>query len=37
MVDVTRGQGHVILYGFKPQYRAQTMATWPLVWNALLK
>jgi len=35
MVDVARGKGHVILYGFRPQYRAQSMATFPLVWNAL--
>ncbi len=35
MVDVSRGRGHVILYGFRPQYRAQSMATLPLVWNAL--
>ena len=35
MVDVSRGRGHVVLYGFRPQYRAQTMATLPLVWNAL--
>jgi hypothetical protein len=37
MVDVTRGSGHVVLYGFRPQYRAQTMATLPLIWNAILK
>ncbi|MFI5256388.1 MAG: M14 metallopeptidase family protein [Gemmatimonadales bacterium] len=37
MVDVARGKGHVILYGFKPQYRGQTMATLPLIWNALLR
>ncbi len=35
MVDVARGRGHVVLYGFRPQYRAQSMATFPLVWNAL--
>jgi hypothetical protein len=35
MVDVTRGKGHVVLFGFRPQYRAQSMATLPLVWNAL--
>ena len=36
MVDVPRGRGHVVLYGFRPQYRGQSMATLPLIWNALL-
>jgi len=35
MLDVTVGKGHAILYGFRPQYRGQTMATQPLIWGAL--
>ncbi len=35
LVDVRRGKGHVVLFGFRPQYRGQSMATFPLVWNAL--
>ena len=37
LVDATVGQGHVLLYGFRPQYRAQTNATWPLIWSAILR
>jgi len=35
LVDVTVGKGHAILYGFRPQYRGQTMATQPLIWGAI--
>jgi hypothetical protein len=35
LVDVQRGKGHVVLFGFRPQYRGQSMATFPMLWNAL--
>jgi Zinc carboxypeptidase len=35
MVDVAVGRGHVVLYGFRPQYRGQSMATQPLIWRAI--
>ncbi|HEX6307979.1 MAG TPA: M14 metallopeptidase family protein [Longimicrobiales bacterium] len=31
--DVERGS--VVLFGFQPNYRGQTIATWPLLWAAL--
>jgi hypothetical protein len=37
LVDVKRGKGHVVLYGFRPQYRGQPNATFPLIWGAVLQ
>ncbi len=37
LVDVTVGKGHAILFGFRPQYRGQSMNTQPLLWGAILR
>jgi hypothetical protein len=35
LVDVTLGKGHIFLFGFRPQYRGQSMATYPLFFGAI--
>ncbi len=35
MVDASVGRGSVVLFGFQPNYRAQTIATWPMLFEAL--
>ncbi len=37
LVDVSVGRGHVVLFGFRPQYRGQSMGTQPLIWGAILR
>jgi hypothetical protein len=36
MVEAKIGKGRVILFGFRPQYRAQSLATFPLLFNSIL-
>ncbi|MCP9496480.1 MAG: M14 family metallopeptidase [Pyrinomonadaceae bacterium MAG19_C2-C3] len=35
LVEATLGKGRVVLFGFRPQHRGQTWATFPFIFNAL--
>jgi len=37
VVEITYGKGSVVLFGFRPQHRGQSWATFPLIFNALEK
>jgi hypothetical protein len=35
LVEVRMAKGRIILFGFRPQYRGQSLATFPLLFNAI--
>jgi glutamine amidotransferase-like uncharacterized protein len=35
LVEVMMGKGRIVLFGFRPQYRAQSLVTFPLFFNAI--
>ncbi len=35
LVEVSMGKGKIILFGFRPQYRGQSLATFPLLFNSI--
>lgn len=36
MVEARMGKGRLVLFGFRPQYRGQSLASFPLLFNAIL-
>ena len=37
ILEADIGDGSLVLFGFQPNYRAQTVVTWPLLFNAIRK
>jgi hypothetical protein len=36
LLEARVGQGSVVMFGFQPDYRSQSVATWPLLFNAMI-